>query len=159
MILATGRQCSGHAIRCRYLHGGGARGSDATARGVQFVNGQFMSTLVVGAENQGRSSSPTVGSGGGRDPGTDCQTRPEHVDAHMCHFAGWDQRRSGPPCVRASGGRLCVSSCDFMAEGKQPIVLEKGLRAATITGCLFRGEQPIADSSAADVQSGLNTTH
>ncbi|MFV1969153.1 MAG: hypothetical protein ACC628_27345 [Pirellulaceae bacterium] len=75
-----------------------------------------------------------------------------------CHFAGWDSARKGHPCLRAAGGRLVVSGCEFMAEGRQPIVLEKGLKAATITGCLFRGEKAVSDKSSADVQTGLNTT-
>jgi hypothetical protein len=46
-----------------------------------------------------------------------------------------------------------------MAEGKRQIVLEKGLTAATITGCLLRGDKGILDNSGADVQIGLNTSH
>ncbi len=38
----------------------------------------------------------------------------------------------GHPCLRSAGGRLLVSGCNFMAEGKQQIVLEKGLKAAAI---------------------------
>ena len=44
-----------------------------------------------------------------------------------------------------------------MAADKQPIALEKGLQAATVTGCLFRCENPVANGSDADVQIGLNT--
>jgi hypothetical protein len=46
-----------------------------------------------------------------------------------------------------------------MAESKRQIVLEKGLTAATITGCLLRGEEGIEDKSGADVKVGLNTSH
>ena len=46
-----------------------------------------------------------------------------------------------------------------MDEGKKQILLEKGLVAATITGCLLRGDQGIVDNSDTDVQIGLNTTH
>ena len=67
--------------------------------------------------------------------------------------------RKGLPCLRAAGGRLLVNGCEFMAEGKQQIALEKGLKAATITGCLMRGEKPVSDRSEADVQMGLNATH
>jgi hypothetical protein len=45
-----------------------------------------------------------------------------------------------------------------MQEGKPQIVLEPGLTAATIFGCLLRGPQAILDNSAGDVQIGLNTT-
>ena len=64
-----------------------------------------------------------------------------------------------PVCLRAAGGRLLVNGCEFMAEGKQQIVLEKGLKAAAITGCLLRGDKAVSDNnSGADVQMGLNTT-
>jgi hypothetical protein len=54
---------------------------------------------------------------------------------------------------------LVVNGCEFMDEGKRAIVLEKGLKAASIFGCLFRQPQAIADQSGADVQIGLNTSH
>lgn len=76
-----------------------------------------------------------------------------------CHFADWDIARKGHPCLRAAGGRLLVNGCEFMAEGKPQIALDKGLKAATITGCLLRGEKPVSDNSGADVQVGLNTSH
>lgn len=50
-------------------------------------------------------------------------------------------------------------SCEFINEGKRAIVLEKGLNAATVVGCLFRGPPAITDQSGADVQIGLNTSH
>ena len=76
-----------------------------------------------------------------------------------CHFAGWDNAGRGHPCLRAAGGRLLVNGCEFMAEGKPQIVLEKGLKAAAITGCLLRGDKAVSDNnSGADVQMGLNTT-
>ena len=46
-----------------------------------------------------------------------------------------------------------------MDEGKQAIILEKGLKAASILGCMFRKPEAIADQSGADVQIGLNTSH
>ena len=60
-----------------------------------------------------------------------------------CHFTGWDQPGKGDPCIRAAGGRLMVNGCEFMDEGKHAIILEKGLKAATILGCTFRGPQAI----------------
>ena len=128
--------------------------------GVQFVNGQFMSTIVVGEQNQG----PVKLTSCGFWPVGETQEQvvklgPSTLVLTSCHFAGWDSGKKGVPCVRASGGRLAVNACEFMVEGKKPIVLEKGLKAATVTGCLFRGEKPVADRSGADVQIGLNGTH
>jgi hypothetical protein len=44
-----------------------------------------------------------------------------------------------------------------MDEGKRAIVLERGLKAATVLGCTFRGANAIEDQSGADVKTGLNT--
>ena len=128
--------------------------------GVQFVNGQFMATFEVGEENRGPVKLTNCGFWNvpetqehiiKRGPGT--------LTLTSCHFTGWDSKGAGAPCIRASGGRLVVNGCEFMDEGKKQILLEKGLVAATITGCLLRGDQGIVDNSDADVQIGLNTTH
>jgi hypothetical protein len=71
--------------------------------------------------------------------------------------------KKGPVCYLPAGqyrinGALVVSGCEFLEVGKKEIVLEKGLKAATITGCLLRGEDAIVNESGADVQVGLNTT-
>ena len=76
-----------------------------------------------------------------------------------CHFTGWDHAGKGDPCIRSAGGRLIVNGCEFMDQGKHAITLEKGLKAATVLGCTFRGPQAISDQSGADVQIGLNTSH
>ncbi len=126
--------------------------------GIQFVNGQFMGTIEVGQKNQGPVKLTNCGFW--PVPQTKEQvvkSGPSSLILSACHFAGWDSKGAGDPCIRASGGRLVVNGCEFM-EGKKQIVLEKGLKAATITGCLLRGEQAVEDSSGADVQIGLNTT-
>ena len=126
--------------------------------GVQFVNGQFMGTIEVGKDNRGPVKLTSCGFW--PVPQTNEQvvkSGPSSLILTACHFAGWDSRNKGRPCIRADGGRLVVNGCEFM-EGKKQIVLEKGLKAATITGCLLRGEQAVEDSSGADVQIGLNTT-
>lgn len=125
--------------------------------GVQFVNGQFMSTLEVGPQNRGPVKLANCGFWG-------TEATREHV-RHVgpgslvltaCHFTGWDQGRKGDPCIRAAGGRLIVNGCEFLDDGKQPILLEKGLKAATVFGCCFRGAKGVEDQSGGDVQVGLN---
>ena len=44
-----------------------------------------------------------------------------------------------------------------MDEGKRAIILEKGLKAATVLGCTFRGQNAFEDQSGAEVKAGLNT--
>jgi hypothetical protein len=60
--------------------------------------------------------------------------------------------------VRASNGRLIVNGCEFMDGGKSAIALDKGLKAAAIFGCAFRGDKAIQDNSGAQVQLGQNIT-
>jgi len=127
--------------------------------GVQFVNGQFMATIVVGEKNKGPVKLANCGFWG--VPETKEQIvkhGPSSLILNGCHFTGWDANKKGVPCVRADGGRMVVSGCDFMDVGKKAIILERGLKAATIIGCLVRGEGAILDESGADVQVGMNTS-
>jgi len=127
--------------------------------GVQFVNGQFMSTVEVGPQNQGPVKFTNCGFWG--TEGTQEQVRHESPASLLltaCHFTGWDRARKGASCIRATGGRLTVSGCEFMDRNKRAVVLEKGLKAATIYGCTFRGQPGVEDLSGADVKIGLNTT-
>jgi len=126
--------------------------------GAQFVNGQFMSPVEIGSENQGPIKFTNCGFWGEK-------VSREHVrhqgDSTLmltaCHFTGWDHAGVGAPCIRASGGHLIVNGCEFMDKGKQAIVLEAGLKAATVLGCSFRDPNAVKDQSGADVKIGLNT--
>jgi hypothetical protein len=51
-----------------------------------------------------------------------------------------------------------VNGCEFMDGGKRPILLEKGLKAASIFGCAFREAKGVENASAGEVQIGLNTS-
>jgi hypothetical protein len=128
--------------------------------GVQFANGQFMSTLEIGPDNRGPVKLANCGFWG--TPDTREHVRklgPSTLVLTACHFTGWDAARKGDPCIRAAGGRLIVNGCEFMDEGKPAVFLEKGLQSATVLGCALRGPTPVADNSRADVQVGLNSAH
>jgi hypothetical protein len=127
--------------------------------GVQFVNGQFMATLEVGPRNRGPVKLSNCGFWG--TEGTQEHVRhggPGTLALTACHFTGWDQGKKGAACLRASNGRLIVNGCEFMDAGKRPILLEKGLQAASIFGCAFRTNKSVENTSGADVQIGLNTS-
>lgn len=132
--------------------------------GVQFANGQFMSTVEIGPENRGPVKFSNCGFWGTEL--TREQVRhngPGTLVMSACHFTGWDYGKEGDPCIRAAGGRLVVNGCEFMDEGKAAIILEKGLKAATVLGCTFRGPLALQDRSGdngrpgAQIQAGLNT--
>jgi hypothetical protein len=127
--------------------------------GVQFVNGQFMSTVEIGPGNRGPVKFSNCGFWGTEL--TQEQVRHQGAGTLMltgCHFTGWDRAGKGDACIRAWGGRLVVNGCEFMDEGKRAVLLQKGLKAATVLGCAFRGTKPIEDQSGAEVQTGVNTT-
>ena len=126
--------------------------------GVQFANSQFMATIEIGKENQGPVKLANCGFW--NIPETKehvVKEGPSTLMLTSCHFTGWDSVKEGHPCIRANGGRLVVNGCEFMDEGKKQIVLEKGLVAATVTGCLLRGDNGIVDNSDGDVEIGFNT--
>lgn len=128
--------------------------------GVQFANSQFMATLEIGPQNRGPVKLANCGFWGTETTREHVrQTGPSTLVLTACHFTGWDHAKKGDPCVRSAGGRLVLNGCEFMDGGKQPIVLEKGLKAATIFGCAFRTTAPIDDRSGGDVQTSANTTH
>jgi hypothetical protein len=127
--------------------------------GVQFVNGQFMSTVEIGANNRGPVKFTNCGFWGTEL--TREQVRhdgPGSLLLTACHFTGWDHAGKGDPCIRAANGSLVVNGCQFMDANKQPILLQKGLKAASILGCTFRGGKLLTDESGADVQHGLNVS-
>ena len=127
--------------------------------GAQFANGQFMSTVEIGPRNQGPVKFANCGFWGTEL--TREQVRHEGASSLVltgCHFTGWDHAGKGDPCVRASGRRLIVNGCEFMDEGKTAVALGKGLKAASVFGCTFRGPKPIDDQSGAEVRVGLNTS-
>src|SRR5512136_575809 len=83
--------------------------------GVQFANGQFMSTLEVGSQNQGPVKLVNCGFWGTEATKEHVRhTGPGCLILTSCHFTGWDRAGKGDPCVRASNGRLVINGCDFL---------------------------------------------
>ena len=127
--------------------------------GIAFENCQFMSTLEVAATNQGPIKLVNCGFWGIKETVEQVRKHgPSTLILMSCHFNGWDAAGAGAPCIRADGGRLAITSCEFMHEGRQQIWLEEGLTAATITANVLRGEGAVVNRSHGEVQVGMNTT-
>jgi hypothetical protein len=127
--------------------------------GAEFVNGQFMGTVEVSDTNQGPVKLTNCGFWPIAETVHQIDKRgPSTLMLTSCHFAGWDSAGKGEACIHASGGRLVVNGCDFMAAGKLAVSLDKGLLAAIFSCCLFRGDNPIHNQSDAEVKTDLNTT-
>ena len=126
--------------------------------GVQFVNGQFMATIEVGEANEGPVKFGNCGFWGAPETRSHIVKHgPSTLMLHGCHFTRWDADGTGSPCVIADGGGLIINGCDFMDAGKQQVVLESGLVAASIVGNCFRGAPGVTNRSMAEVQLGFNT--
>ncbi len=127
--------------------------------GLQWANGQFMSTIEIAPTNQGPVKFVNCGFWG-------MERTQEHVRHNgactlamtSCHFISWDRAAKKDAAIHANNGRLIVSGCEFMDGGKPAIRLEKGLKAASIFGCAFRSDKAIEDQSGAQVKIDLNIT-
>jgi hypothetical protein len=127
--------------------------------GLQWANGQFMSTVEIALTNSGPVKFANCGFWGmERTQEHIRHNGPSTLALTSCHFVAWDRANKKDPAVRASNGRLIVNGCEFMDGGKPAIVLDKGLKAATIFGCAFRGDKAVQDNSGAQVQMGQNIT-
>jgi hypothetical protein len=117
-----------------------------------------MSTIEVAETNQGPVKLVNCGFWGIMQ--TEEQVRkhgPSTLMLQACHFNGWDAARTGVPCIRADGGRLMVTGCEFMHQDREQIWLEPGLKAAVINGNLLRGENAVRNTSQAQAQVVGNT--
>jgi hypothetical protein len=118
-----------------------------------------MSTVEIAATNSGPVKFANCGFWGmERTQEHIRHNGPSTLALTSCHFVAWDRANKKDPAVRASNGRLIVNGCEFMDGGKPAIVLDKGLKAATIFGCAFRGDKAVQDNSGAQVQMGQNIT-
>jgi hypothetical protein len=125
--------------------------------GVTFSNCQMMATVEVGPENRGPVRFTSTGFWA--VPETAEQARlagTGHTFFVGCHFHDWDRAGTGAPCIRVESGGITVTGSDFMAEGKDQIVLEADVEAAVITSNRFRGGERIKNRAEGDVQIGLN---
>ena len=135
---------------------------DQTQRhaGVQFVNGQFMSTLRVGEKNEGPVKLANCGFW--PVPETEEQVvklGPSTLMLTACHFAGWDSARKGHPLL--AGGRRSLAGQRLRVHGGGQAADRPGERLESRDDhrAVSAWRKPVSDSSEADVQIGLNTSH
>jgi len=127
--------------------------------GIAFENCQFLSAIEIGPENEGPVKFTNCGIFG-RPPGRPqlWQKGKGTVTMNACHFSKWDYY--GTPCIRATGGTLILTGCDFMHTARRPdfhdsqhIVLEEGVKSAVIMGNHFYDEAiKIQNASKGEVE-------
>ena len=125
--------------------------------GLAFSNCQMMAGIEVGETNRGPVKFSNCGFWG--IPATDHHAQiagSGTVIFTSCHFQGWARKNPDAPCIVAREGRLIVNGCAFLDENKRHILLESGVRSASIFGNQFTGGAKIENQSPGHVEMGLN---
>lgn len=131
--------------------------------GVSFVNGMFMSGVEVAPTNLG----PVKFSGCGFWPlrGLESHAVVEGrgpVFFESCHFSGWDQQRTGAPCIDANAQRIVVTGCDFETSRTDHLKVRLGAHthAAIVAMNLMPGGALIENRAGprAAVEIAMNAT-
>lgn len=126
--------------------------------GVAFENGQFMSTVIIGPENEG----PVKFSNCGFWPIKDTKEQiiaqgKGTITLSTCHFAGWGKADPSVPCVRIESGSAIIQGCEFVDPKLPQIRLGEHTESAVITACRLRGGAKIENlAKDGDIQIGLN---
>lgn len=131
--------------------------------GVTFSNSQMFGRVVIGENNTGPIRFTGCGFFGAT--AEEVVAEPSHIDSkgkgHVgidnCHFITLAGDNKTKINVRASGGKITISNCNFIDADRTHIQLEEGLRSAIISGNTFTGKMGIENNSTANVQIGLNT--
>ncbi len=129
--------------------------------GVSFVNGMFMSTVVVGPQNKGQVK--FTGCGFWAVKGLDSHAKLEGrgtVFFESCHFSNWDQSKAGVACIDANSRNVIVTGCEFSTERHDHVKVRLGpnVQSAVISSNIMDGGVQIENNApeSADVQIGLN---
>jgi hypothetical protein len=77
------------------------------------------------------------------------------VSFNGCNFVNWDMHRRYDPCIKAYGGNLIVTGCNFKDTSPQAALLGR-TASAVITGNRAAGPKGIINSANANIQVGLN---
>ncbi|MFA7421313.1 MAG: glycosyl hydrolase family 28-related protein [Melioribacteraceae bacterium] len=127
--------------------------------GLEFVNCQFMATVIIKPTNEGpikftncgfwsikTTTSQAIIEGSGT------------VTFNSTHFTNWGDNDKNAPCVNLKSGTLIMNACEFLEEGKTHIEFGEGALGAVVYGTRFKGGQKIINRapSTAKIQMGLN---
>ena len=129
--------------------------------GVSFVNGQFMSSVEIGPDNQGPVKFTACGFWGTARTANHIHSQSHGtVTLDACHFTGWAQADAKAACVRAENGGLTINACEFLdgEADKRHVELGKNVESAIIVANRFRATPKIENNSTGDVQIGLNSS-
>lgn len=131
--------------------------------GASFINGSFMSNIVVGPQNRGPVKFTGCGFWATRGLASHASLQGRGtVFFESCHFNDWDRDEKGAPCIDANNQRLIVTGCDFPTARANHQIIRLGprIRGAVIASNLMPGGQHIINHAPknADIQIGLNAT-
>jgi hypothetical protein len=129
--------------------------------GYSFLNCSFMGGVQVGPRNRG----PIRFSGCGFWATQELESQAvlqgmSSVYFEGCHFANWDRKQKGAPCIDANARRVIITGCDFLTPSGnlKKVALGPNVREAIVTSNLMAGGVSIANDAPkyADVQIALN---
>lgn len=127
--------------------------------GLEFVNCQFMATVIIKSTNEGPVKFTNCGFWSIKS--TTSQAIIEGtgtVTFNAVHFSEWDDSEKDAPCINLKSGTMIINACEFREEGKRQIELGPGTVGAVIIGNRFQGGTKITNNapSSAKIQIGLN---
>jgi hypothetical protein len=132
----------------------------ASDAGVSFVNGMFMSTVEVGANNKGQVKFTACGFWANR--GLDSHAKVEGrgtVLFESCHFSNWDQAGAGAPCIDANSRQVLVNGCEFSSDRKNHVKVRLGplVQAGIVTSNIMGGG--VAVDNQAPPEAAIEIAH
>lgn len=126
--------------------------------GLSFLNGQFMSTVETGPDNEGPVKFTACGFWPVERTGSLAVLRGRgHVTFLGCHFSAWATGEAEAPAIDAVGGGITVSGCEFLQGSGTQLRIGAAVDAALIYGNRLRGGQRIENHAGDRLQTGLNS--
>lgn len=127
--------------------------------GLEFVNCQFMATVIIKSTNEGPVKFTNCGFWSIKS--TTSQAIIEGtgtVTFNATHFSEWGDSDKDAPCINLKSGKMIINACEFREEGKKQIELGPGTVGAVIIGNRFQSGTKITNNapSSAKIQIGLN---
>lgn len=129
--------------------------------GYSFVNCSFMGGIRVGPRNRGPVRFNGCGFWATQELDSHAVLRgmsPVYLEA--CHFANWDRKQNGAPCIDADVRRIIITGCDFITPvgNLKKVALGRNVREAVVTSNLMSGGVSIINDAPkyADIQIAFN---
>ncbi len=123
--------------------------------------GQFMHKVEITGTNTGRVELIACNFRRWSEQSIDWQLKASgsgEVIVDSCTFGSWDSKDTGSGAILADGASLTVTGTDFM-QAKTAVELKAGIKKASITECIMKGEVIIKNASSGTVKIEKNAAY